>query len=165
MGGRLQQLMPSNDVALRAPNDCQAGRIRLKSGSEWRARAATSRRSPPPPHEPPLPLFLVPLVAQIAAGVRVGEHVFYPVTAPALIVVGVVMTQTVVRIDWGDLTEAAPAFLTLAAMPATFSISHGLAAGFVSYAGMKLAAGRAREAHWLVYAIAVLFAWRYLLLN
>jgi AGZA family xanthine/uracil permease-like MFS transporter len=50
-------------------------------------------------------------------------------------------------------------------MPATFSISHGLAAGFVSCAGMKLASGRAREAHWIVYAIALLFAWRYLLLN
>lgn len=110
-------------------------------------------------------LFLIPLVAQIAAGIRVGDHVFYPVTAPALIVVGVLMAQTVVRIDWSDLTEAAPAFLTLALMPATFSISHGLAAGFVSYAGMKLAAGRAREAHWLVYAIALLFTWRYLFLS
>jgi len=91
--------------------------------------------------------------------------VYYPVTAPALIVVGVLMARTVVRIDRTDVTEAAPAFLTLAVMPATFSISHGLAAGFVSYAGMKLAAGRAREAHWLVYAIAVLFAGRYLLLS
>ena len=64
------------------------------------------------------------------------------------------MARAVVHIDWSDLTEAAPAFLTIALMPATFSISHGLAAGFLSHAGMKLAAGRAGEAHWLGYAIA-----------
>ena len=45
--------------------------------------------------------------------------------------------------------------------PATFGISNGLAAGFVSYAGMKLAAGRWREGNPLVYAIALLFVWRY----
>ncbi len=107
-------------------------------------------------------LFLIPLVAAVAAGVRSGEHTLYPVTAPALIVVGVLMSRAVVHIDWTDLTEAVPAFLTLSLMPATFSISHGLAAGFVSHAGMKLAAGRARESHWLAYAIALLFVWRYL---
>lgn len=110
-------------------------------------------------------LFAIPLVAAIAAGVRVGDHVLYPITAPALIVVGVLMTRSVTAIDWDDRTEAVPAFLTLALMPATFSISHGLAAGFVSYAGMKLAAGRAREAHWLVYAVAALFVWRYFFLE
>jgi xanthine/uracil/vitamin C permease (AzgA family) len=47
---------------------------------------------------------------------------------------------------------------------ATLLISHGLAAGFVSYAGMKLAAGKGRQAHWLVYTIALLFVWRYLAL-
>ncbi len=107
-------------------------------------------------------LFLVPLVAKIAAGVAVGAHVYHPVTAPALIVVGVLMAQTVTRIDWRDLTEAIPAFLTLSIMPATFSISHGLAAGFVSYSGVKLASGRGREVHWIVYVVALLFVWRYL---
>jgi adenine/guanine/hypoxanthine permease len=106
-------------------------------------------------------LFFIPLVGAIAAGVAVGDRTLYPVTAPALIVVGVLMARSVVAIDWSDLTEAVPAFLTIALMPATFSISHGLAAGFVSYAGMKAAAGRAREAHWLVYAVALLFVWRY----
>jgi AGZA family xanthine/uracil permease-like MFS transporter len=47
-------------------------------------------------------------------------------------------------------------------MPATFNISHGLAAGFLSYAGMKLAAGKGRQVHWVVYLIAGLFAVRYL---
>lgn len=115
-----------------------------------------------------LSLFCIPVVLALSAGVQVetagGIHTYYPVTAPALIVVGVLMARSVVRIEWGDLTEAVPAFLTLTLMPATFSISHGLAAGFVSYAGMKLAAGRAREVHWLVYILAALFAWRYLAL-
>lgn len=113
-----------------------------------------------------LSLFCIPVVLALSAGVRVetagGIHTYYPVTAPALIVVGVLMARSVVRIEWGDLTEAVPAFLTLALMPATFSISHGLAAGFVSYAGMKLAAGKAREVHWLVYLLAALLTWRYL---
>ena len=113
-----------------------------------------------------LSLFCIPVVLALSAGVPVetagGVHTYYPVTAPALIVVGVLMARSVVRIAWDDLTEAVPAFLTLVLMPATFSISHGLAAGFVSYAGMKLAAGKGREVHWLVYALAALFAWRYL---
>jgi AGZA family xanthine/uracil permease-like MFS transporter len=113
-------------------------------------------------------LFFLPLVLAVSAGVPAGEgagaHTYYPLTAPALVVVGVLMARSVVRIEWGDITEAVPAFLTLSVMPATFNISHGLAAGFVSYACMKLAAGRGREAHWIVYVLAALFAWRYLAL-
>ncbi len=107
-------------------------------------------------------LFFTPLVSAIGAGVPAHGQVLYPVTAPALILVGVLMARSVVRIEWGDITEAVPAFLTLAVMPATFNISHGLAAGFISYAGMKLAAGKGRQVHWLVYVIAALFAARYL---
>src|SRR6185369_1597485 len=107
-------------------------------------------------------LFFTPLVAAVGAGVG-GNR--YPVTAPALIVVGVFMARSVVEIDWADLTEAVPAFLTLVTMPATFNISHGLAAGFLSYAGMKLAAGRGREVHWVVYVVAGLFAARYLVMG
>jgi AGZA family xanthine/uracil permease-like MFS transporter len=113
-------------------------------------------------------LFFMPLVVAVSSGVTVGSgpeaHTYYPVTAPALIVVGVLMARSVVRIEWGDITEAVPAFLTLSVMPATFNISHGLAAGFISYAGMKLVAGKGREVHWLVYLLALLFAWRYLAL-
>ena len=113
-----------------------------------------------------LALFFMPLVTAVGAGVSVevagaATVTYYPVTAPALIMVGVLMARSVVRIDWSDMTEAVPAFLTLAVMPATFNISHGLAAGFISYAGMKLVSGRWREVHWLVYAIAALFLWRY----
>jgi adenine/guanine/hypoxanthine permease len=109
-----------------------------------------------------LSLFFMPVVAAIGSPVVVDGRHYFPVTAPALIVVGVLMARKVTHIDWGEISEAVPAFLTLAVMPATFNISHGLAAGFVSYAGMKLVSGKAKQVHWLVYVIAVLFAWRYL---
>jgi len=109
-----------------------------------------------------LSLFLMPVVGAIGSPVVAGGRQYFPVTAPALIVVGVLMARKVTHIDWGEISEAVPAFLTLAVMPATFNISHGLAAGFVSYAGMKLVSGKAAQVHWLVYVIAALFAWRYL---
>jgi AGZA family xanthine/uracil permease-like MFS transporter len=101
---------------------------------------------------------LVGLVGQATAG---GGN---PVTAPALILVGTMMVMAVREIDWSDLTEAAPAFFTALLMPLTFNISHGLAAGIVVYALVKLAARRGREVHWLMYVLAVLFVLRYALL-
>ncbi|MCI0523661.1 MAG: NCS2 family permease, partial [Acidobacteria bacterium] len=62
---------------------------------------------------------------------------------------------------WEDLTEALPAFLTMLAMPLTFSIANGLALGFISYPLLKALTGRWREASPLVYILAVLFALRY----
>jgi AGZA family xanthine/uracil permease-like MFS transporter len=82
-------------------------------------------------------------------------------TAPALIIVGALMIKEVVSIDWKDLTEGAPAFLTILAMPLTFSIANGLALGFILYAVLKVLTGRAREASPLVYGLALLFALRY----
>ena len=110
-------------------------------------------------------LFLMPIVVALVSGFEVeGKSLLNPVTAPALIVVGVFMVRSVARLDWNDLTEAVPAFLTMVVMPFSYNISHGLAAGFVSYAVMKTAAGRRREVHWLVYLVAILFALRYLLI-
>ena len=82
-------------------------------------------------------------------------------TAPALIIVGVLMTRSVLSIKWDDLTEALPAFLTIIAMPLTFSIANGLAFGFIFYPAMKVLTGRAREVKPLVYVLAVLFILRY----
>ena len=110
-----------------------------------------------------LALFFMPLVSAIGAGVTDGGTTFQPVTAPALIVVGILMMRSVVRIDWGDMTEAVPAFFTMVIMPFTFSITHGLAAGFVSYVLMKWLAGRGREVHWLIYILAALFVCQYFL--
>jgi AGZA family xanthine/uracil permease-like MFS transporter len=106
-------------------------------------------------------LFFSPLVGAIS---RPDAGGFTPLTAPALILVGILMVRAVREIDWTDSTEAAPAFFTALLMPLTFNISHGLAAGIVVYALTKLAARRGREVHWLMYALAVLFVLRYALL-
>jgi AGZA family xanthine/uracil permease-like MFS transporter len=76
------------------------------------------------------------------------------VTAPALVVVGCLMMQSVTRIRWSEFSEAIPAFLTILAMPLTFSISKGLAVGFISYPLIKLLAGKGREVHLLSYLLA-----------
>jgi AGZA family xanthine/uracil permease-like MFS transporter len=94
----------------------------------------------------------------IGGGVVVREGVtLYPVVAPALILVGALMMREVRQIEWDDLTQAVPAFLCLIVMPLTFSITEGLAFGFIAAAATHLATGRARELHWLAYGIAALF--------
>ena len=82
-------------------------------------------------------------------------------TAPALIVVGVLMTRAITHVAWDDMTEALPAFITAIAMPLTFSIANGIALGFLTYAGVKLLAGKAREVKWLVWVLAALFLLRF----
>jgi AGZA family xanthine/uracil permease-like MFS transporter len=82
-------------------------------------------------------------------------------TAPALILVGALMMSAVTSIPWDDLTEAVPAFITILAMPLTFSIANGLAIGFILYPLMKLLSGRGREASPLAYVLAIVFALRY----
>jgi AGZA family xanthine/uracil permease-like MFS transporter len=82
-------------------------------------------------------------------------------TAPALIVVGALMMRAVRNVPWADPTESVPAFVTLTAMPLTFSIANGIALGFISYALVKVLAGRAREVDPLVYVLAGLFLVRY----
>jgi AGZA family xanthine/uracil permease-like MFS transporter len=108
-----------------------------------------------------LSLFFAPVVALVGQALGPGLN---PVTAPALILVGILMVGAVREIDWTDPTEAAPAFFTALLMPLTFNISHGLAAGLIVYPLAKTAAGRAREVHWLIYALAGLFVLRYALL-
>ncbi len=86
-------------------------------------------------------------------------------TAPALIIVGALMISAVKTIDWEDLTEGIPAFLTILAMPLTFSIANGLALGFIFYPLLKVLTGRGREASPLVYVLAALFVLRYVYLG
>lgn len=104
-----------------------------------------------------LSLFFAPIIRMVAD--------FPAATAPALIVVGALMLQVVGRIDWEDISEAFPAFLTIIAMPMTYSIATGIAFGFISYPVVKLIAGKGREVHWLVYVLAVLFALRFALIS
>ena len=86
-------------------------------------------------------------------------------TAPALILVGVLMTQAMTLVRWQDTTEALPAFVTAITMPLTFSIANGIALGFLTYAGIKLLAGRAKEVGWLVWLLAALFLVRFVYLG
>ncbi len=96
-------------------------------------------------------LFLVSLIFAPLAGMVPTEA-----TAPALIIVGVLMMLPVRDIDWSDFSEAFPAFMTIAMMPFTFSISDGISAGFISYVVVKVFTGRAKEVHWLVYVLALI---------
>ena len=106
---------------------------------------------------------LLMLLALVGAGYPIGENVFlYPVIAPALIIVGSMMLRNVTYIDWDDVTESIPAFLTMLMMPLTFSITEGIAFGFISYALLKLVKGKGRQIHWLIYFFAVLFIGRYI---
>jgi len=111
-------------------------------------------------------LFLFPLVKMIGGGYPAGSGlVLYPVVAPALILVGTLMMPGVRAVKWDDPTESIPAFLTMVIMPLAVSITDGIAFGFMAYAALKLATGRARDAHWIVYLFAVLFLVRYAFLT
>jgi len=86
-----------------------------------------------------------------------------PITAPALVLVGMMMMRNVVKINWKDYTEGTPAFLVTVGIPLCFSIADGIAWGFISYPLIKLFSGRGREASLLMYITAILFILRYLL--
>ncbi len=100
-------------------------------------------------------LWLAPLIGAIPAAA----------TAPALIVVGSLMMTTITEIRWTDPVVALPAFLTMMAIPLTFSIANGLAFGFTAYTLLKLLRGQYREVNWLVYALTALFIARFLYLG
>ena len=84
-------------------------------------------------------------------------------TAPALLFVGVLMIQGITHIDWDDITEAVPAFLTIVFMPFTYSIADGIAMGFISYALVKLFTGKAATVPYMVWIVAVLWALKFAL--
>ncbi len=111
-----------------------------------------------------LALFFYPLVSMIGGGYQTADNVtLYPIVAPALVLVGVMMMESVRHVPWDDVTEAIPAFLTLVTMPLAVSITDGIAFGFISYALVKLASGRARDLDWLGYLFAAVFLLRYAL--
>lgn len=92
-------------------------------------------------------LFLTPLIAVIPS----------VATAPALVIVGVFMMQSVAELDLRDFSKAVPAVITMLAMPLTFSIAEGIALGFVVYVSFNLLTGRARQVTPLAYVLAALF--------
>ncbi|MFE2186751.1 NCS2 family permease [Streptomyces sp. NPDC059455] len=94
-----------------------------------------------------LALFLTPLATVVPA----------QAAAPALIAVGFLLMSQVRSIDWERIDIAVPAFLTIALMPFSYSISNGIGAGFISYVVIKTVLGKAREVHWLLWGTAALF--------
>ncbi len=85
-------------------------------------------------------------------------------TAPALILVGALMIEGVAHVEWGDISEAVPAFLTVIAMPLTFSIANGVSFGVISYCVIKLLSGKGRQVHPILYVVALLLVARYVFL-
>jgi len=96
-------------------------------------------------------LFVAPVVGAIPAAA----------TAPALIIVGSLMTATLCEVEWTDPEVGIPAFLTVMTIPLTFSIANGLAFGFTSYTLLKVARGRFRDVNWFVYVLTALFVLRF----
>ncbi len=94
-----------------------------------------------------LSLFFYPLLSVITA----------PVTAPALIIVGVLMVSSLSEIDWKKFEVAVPCFLTIIAMPLTYSIATGIAMGFIFYPITMIAKGRRKEIHPIMYFLFIIF--------
>lgn len=99
-----------------------------------------------------LALFFTPLILAIPS----------VATAPALIIVGIFMMQSVREIDFEDFAMAVPCVLTMLLMPLTFSISEGIAVGFTAYVLLFLGLGRHREVSPLAMALAALFTLHFL---
>jgi AGZA family xanthine/uracil permease-like MFS transporter len=98
-------------------------------------------------------LFFVALLFSPLVGM-IGNYL--PITAPAFIIVGTMMMSNAGKIDWDDLSEGVPAFLTLAGIPLSYSIADGLALGFVSYPALKVLSGKGRQVSWVSYVVAAL---------
>jgi len=94
-----------------------------------------------------LSIFFSPLLAVVQASV----------TAPALIIVGVLMAASLAKIAWDNIEEAIPAFLTIIAMPLTFSIATGIAIGFLVYPITMVARGKGKEVHPIMYILFFVF--------
>lgn len=79
------------------------------------------------------------------------------VTAPALIIVGVMMAQNLKHIHWEDMSIAIPSFLVVLGMPLTYSISDGMALGFIMYPITMIAAKKGKEVNWVMYLLFFIF--------
>lgn len=94
-----------------------------------------------------LAMFFSPLLTVVTSNV----------TAPVLIIVGILMAQSMKEIDWSKFEIAMPAFLTIVGMPLTYNISYGIAFGFLAYPLTMLAAGRRKEINPIMYILFVVF--------
>lgn len=95
-----------------------------------------------------LALFFTPIASVVPAAAA----------APALVLVGALMMTQARNVPWDDLSLAVPAFLTIALMPFTYSITNGVGAGMISYTVIQAAVGRGREIPWLLWVVTAVFA-------
>src|SRR3954452_11295705 len=102
-----------------------------------------------------LTIFFVPLITVVAQSV--GEAGLHPAVAPALIMIGYLMIRLVADIDWTRPEAGIPAFLVIAGVPLTFSLSAGIGLGILSYLALMAFTGRARAVHPLMWALMPLF--------
>jgi AGZA family xanthine/uracil permease-like MFS transporter len=86
-------------------------------------------------------------------------------TAPALIIVGLLMVSAIKDIDFEDFTEGFPAFMCIIMMPFTYSIANGVAAGIIFYTLLKVITGKAKNVHWMMYLLFCLVVIRYIFLT
>jgi AGZA family xanthine/uracil permease-like MFS transporter len=86
-------------------------------------------------------------------------------TAPALIIVGLLMVSAIKEIDFEDFTEGFPAFMCIIMMPFTYSIANGVAAGIIFYTILKVITGKFQKVHWMMYLLFVLVVVRYIFLS
>lgn len=94
-----------------------------------------------------LSLFLLPFIGIVPP----------QATSPALIIVGILMVESIGKINWGELEEAIPAFFTLALMPLAYSITTGISVGFIFYCIVKLVKGKAKDVHPIMFIVTALF--------
>lgn len=85
-------------------------------------------------------------------------------TAPVLIIIGCLMLETIKEVDFSSFDEALPAFFTIAIMPFSYSIANGIAFGIITYPILKIAVGKGKKVHPLMYILAALFILRYILI-
>lgn len=85
-------------------------------------------------------------------------------TAPALIIVGLLMLSSIKEIDFDDFTVSLPAFLTIVMMPFTYSIANGVSFGIVFYTFLKLVTGKVKDIHWMMWILTALCIYRYIAL-
>lgn len=121
-----------------------------------------------------LGLFFSPLIEIVGGVVQIEQPLpingsvvthtspLHPMIGPALIAVGCMLLKELVNINWEDFTEAIPAAITVAMMPLAFSITEGIAFGFISMSFLKIVTGRSSEVNPLVHYFAVFFVARYI---
>jgi len=113
-----------------------------------------------------LALFFYPVIQMIGGGIEVSEGIhYYPAIAPVLILVGIYMIKGVRKIAWNDLSESIPAFITIIFIPFSLRITEGIAFGFISYALLKLFAGKRKQVPVLMWIFALIFLLRYIFIK